>query len=221
MRGGGGGGRRRGVPGPPRRLLRRSRSAGQGGCTWARPRGARAHLRARGQGRRGSLFPRSSRALIVFLTSALGGVRPRRVWGAPRAAVAEELCGGSVQKYRRALASRLAQLSGVVVGIPGGRRLSSGGDFRGCSHPHPPEGVLSCFGHGFLFFFLRFRFRTRRVRSRLRPVSPRRHPAVFVPFFFFTLSPSWCNDHRAEKVGSDSSRVTQVGRRRRSQVLKP
>ena len=43
--------------------------------------------------------------------------RPRRVWGAPRAAVAEELCGGSVQKYRRALASRLAQLSGVVVGM--------------------------------------------------------------------------------------------------------
>lgn len=183
---GGGGGRRRGVPGPARRLLRRGRSAGQRGCTWARPRGARAHLRARGQGRRGSLFPRSSRALIVFLTSALGGVRPRRVWGAPRAAVAEELCGGSVQKCRRALASRLArpagQLSGVVVGIPGGRRLSSRGDFRGCAYPHPRRGCSAALGTVFYSFSCAFALGLAESEVDSAQCPPRRHPAVFVPF---------------------------------------
>lgn len=182
------------------RRAARSRGGPRGPCpgesarrTWARPQGG-SPARERGRREGVALSPRGS--FIVFLTSALGGVRPGRA--GPSGA------GGGSRGRRaprwlrsargRALlpAARAGQLSGDS------RRAAPGGGarLRGCAHggSAAPGWVFWCLG--------RFHFGTRRVRSRRRPVSP--DPAELVLLLRTCMVPM--TRARAE---SDLPKVTQ------------
>lgn len=181
-------------PRPPRRLLRWSRPVGQAAATRARLRGARSLCAREVRGGGGPSSPAQPRSPHCFLDPALGGVRPRRVWGALLAVVAEELCGGSGLWH---VAPRSV---GPAVGgrwIPGGRRLSSEGDF-GQATPTPRRRSVSFFGHGFLFFSCAFALGLAESEVT-RPVSPRRHPVFALFFFFYPRTFVVQIDHRAEK----------------------
>lgn len=106
-------------------------SSARGSALAAAPgRGRGAGSPARASSRRRRLL--AALSFIVVLTSALGGVRPRRVGSPAAVAVAGELAGGSAKKCGRAipLDARAGQLSGdsrqaTPVGVA---RL------QGCAH---------------------------------------------------------------------------------------